>query len=234
MPGGVWTDLQRHWDPDELAQAKEASAGGGQVKSVEQGAATSALLASAPELEHVSGRYFEDCHQADVVAAVTDGLHGVREHALDPVAAARLWDVSSALLAAARRAAGAGAEAVVRRLIAAIVEGRDDLVLQLLSPDVEFVNGELGTLRGPAAVLATMRQVTTTMDDVRWDVPRISSRGGHVLAERVDNFARGGTWASIPLVGVFDVRDGQVVHWREYFDAEQGRTAMAALPDRRQ
>lgn len=149
------------------------------------------------------------------------------------MAAARLWDVSSALLAAARLATGADAEATVRRLLAAIVEDRDDAVLQLLSPDVEFINGELETLRGPSAVLATMRQVTTTMDDIRWDVSRISSRGGQVLAERVDRFARDGTWASIPVVGVFDVRDGHVVRWREYFDAEQGQRAVAALPDRR-
>ena len=34
------------------------------------------------------------------------GIHGVRDYALDPEAAARLWDVSVQLLAAARPAGG--------------------------------------------------------------------------------------------------------------------------------
>lgn len=64
-----------------------------------QGAATSVLLATAPELDGDSGgRYFEDCHEAQIVPQVTDGLHGVRAWAMDPTAAARLWDVSMALI----------------------------------------------------------------------------------------------------------------------------------------
>ncbi len=106
MPGGVWTKLQRHWDPGDLAQAKAASEN--QTKSAHQGAATSVLVATAPSLAGVGGRYFEDCREAEQVATITDGLHGVREFALDPTAASRLWDVSLALIdadsAAERRA----------------------------------------------------------------------------------------------------------------------------------
>jgi hypothetical protein len=58
-------------------------------------------LATAPELTGIGGRYFEDCHEAEVVEQL-DGLHGVLPHALDPEAARRLWDVSEELVAAAR------------------------------------------------------------------------------------------------------------------------------------
>jgi len=99
MPGGIWTNLQRHWDPEVLAAVKaEAAQEGLAMKTPEQGAATSVLVATSPALAGVGGRYFEDCREAEVVAEVVDGLHGVREHALDPVAAARLWDVSLDLL----------------------------------------------------------------------------------------------------------------------------------------
>ncbi len=103
MPGGIWTKLQRHWDPAELDRAKAAAEGSGIVKTPEQGAATSVLLATAAELEGVGGRYFEDCGEAHVVDSITDGLHGVRDYALDATAARRLWDVSTALVSAARR-----------------------------------------------------------------------------------------------------------------------------------
>ncbi|MGW7005507.1 SDR family NAD(P)-dependent oxidoreductase [Streptomyces sp. NPDC054933] len=97
MPGGIWTNLQRHWDPDRLARLRAAIPG----KTPEQGAATSVLLATSPDLTGVSGRYFDDCNEAEPVDDIIDGLHGVREYALDADAARRLWDVSVALLDAA-------------------------------------------------------------------------------------------------------------------------------------
>lgn len=103
MPGGIWTNLQRHWDPAALAATKAYVASAGlKVKSPEQGAATSVLLATWPALAGVGGRYFEDCHEAKVVGAIVDGVHGVRDYALDPAAAERLWEVSVELLRVAR------------------------------------------------------------------------------------------------------------------------------------
>lgn len=103
MPGGIWTNLQRHWDPDELARTKAMVAAAGMTaKTPEQGAATSVLLATAPALEGIGGRYFEDGHEAERVPEIVDGVSGVRDWALDPVAAARLWEVSLELLASAR------------------------------------------------------------------------------------------------------------------------------------
>ena len=96
MPGGIWTGLQKHWDPEKLATLKEQAAD--LVKSPAQGASTSVLLATAPELEGYGGRYFEDNREADVVDEIAGGTNGVRPWALDPEAAARLWDVSVALV----------------------------------------------------------------------------------------------------------------------------------------
>jgi len=96
MPGGIFTALQRHWVPEVLAAAKADY--GDQAKTPQQGAATSVWLATAPELAGVGGRYYEDCHEAELVPQITDGVHGVLAWALDPEAARRLWDVSLTLL----------------------------------------------------------------------------------------------------------------------------------------
>jgi hypothetical protein len=63
-------------------------------KTVEQGAATSVLVATSPRLEGVGGLYFEDCNEALVVTPGTPGISGVVTYALDLGAAARLWQVS--------------------------------------------------------------------------------------------------------------------------------------------
>ena len=101
MPGGIWTNLQRHWDPEVLEGMKEMTAGSDDPsinKTPEQGAATSALLAASPLVEGIGGRYFEDCNEAEVVPDIVDGVHGVRDYALDPAAADRLWEVSLRLI----------------------------------------------------------------------------------------------------------------------------------------
>ncbi|MEY2848894.1 MAG: Fatty acyl-CoA reductase [Actinomycetota bacterium] len=108
MPGGIWTQLQRHWDPQVLEQMKQQTADLSTAetsvnKTPEQGAATSTFLATAPELQGIGGRYYEDCHEADVVEEITDQVHGVCEYALDPDSARRLWDVSLDLLRKAGR-----------------------------------------------------------------------------------------------------------------------------------
>jgi NAD(P)-dependent dehydrogenase (short-subunit alcohol dehydrogenase family) len=103
MPGGIVTNLQRYMDPAVVAGWSKGEGTGGMVlKTPEQGAATSVLLATSPDLAGVSGRYFEDCNEAQVVPNDSESSSGVREYALDPEAARRLWDVSLELLATPR------------------------------------------------------------------------------------------------------------------------------------
>ena len=96
MPGGIATPLQRHLPPVYAEQALERfRAGGSDFKTVEQGAATSTLLAASPLLHEVGGRYFEDCNQARVVyRRGGPGRGGVAPYALDPANAERLWELS--------------------------------------------------------------------------------------------------------------------------------------------
>ena len=102
MPGGIWTGLQKYWDQDVLSREKERVAAEGVfVKTPEQGAATSVLLATSPLLDGIGGRYVQDGQEQPVITE-TDYAGGVRDYALDPDVADRLWDVSADLLRAAR------------------------------------------------------------------------------------------------------------------------------------
>jgi NAD(P)-dependent dehydrogenase (short-subunit alcohol dehydrogenase family) len=101
MPGGIATELQRHvggaaYIEQAVERYREA---GSLLKTPEQGAATSVLLATSPQLEGIGGRYFEDCNEAQVVERRGAGISGVAPYALDPVNAERLWDLSLELIA---------------------------------------------------------------------------------------------------------------------------------------
>jgi NAD(P)-dependent dehydrogenase (short-subunit alcohol dehydrogenase family) len=96
-PGRIWsTGLARHMDAPP-ASFDPGARTGVSVKNIEQGAATSVLLAASPLVQGVTGTYFEDCQEA---GPVTPGVRrGVAGHAVDPRKAARLWQVSLDLLA---------------------------------------------------------------------------------------------------------------------------------------
>ncbi|MEH1168496.1 hypothetical protein V6V47_24230 [Micromonospora sp. CPCC 205539] len=67
-------------------------------KTPQQGAATSVLLAASPEVDAVTGRYFEDANEAVLIAERTDGRSGVLPYALNEKDADRLWDETLRLL----------------------------------------------------------------------------------------------------------------------------------------
>jgi NAD(P)-dependent dehydrogenase (short-subunit alcohol dehydrogenase family) len=91
-PGAIATGLQKHTGGLKTPMERR--------KTVEQGAATSVLLAASPLLEGVSGRYFEDCNEAPLIARrPTDFSGGVAPYALDLANAERLWDLSLQLIA---------------------------------------------------------------------------------------------------------------------------------------
>ena len=54
-------EIDRIWG---AIRERHATAGGPGIKTREQGAATSVLVATSPLLDGIGGRYFEDCNEA--------------------------------------------------------------------------------------------------------------------------------------------------------------------------
>ncbi|MQY09852.1 SDR family NAD(P)-dependent oxidoreductase [Actinomadura macrotermitis] len=99
-PGSILTPLQRHIPRDEqIAQGWMTPDGrpAAGFKSPAQGAATAVWAATSPLLDDHGGAYCQDCDIAE--PAETDDMlvGGVKPWAVDPAAAARLWDLSSEL-----------------------------------------------------------------------------------------------------------------------------------------
>jgi NAD(P)-dependent dehydrogenase (short-subunit alcohol dehydrogenase family) len=104
-PGGIMTNLQRHLDDAQLSFVGAKDGDGNTLavppgwKSVEQGAATSVLLAASPFVEGVTGRYFEDVNEAEVQPDPGPGKPGVAAYAVDRELASRMWDLTASHLA---------------------------------------------------------------------------------------------------------------------------------------
>lgn len=97
-PGIILTELARHMVAEDFETIRRRQPGGQmKLKTVEAGAATSVYAATAAELEGRGGLYLEDCAVAEIDDR-EDAAAGVRSYALDPEAAARLWQVSEEMV----------------------------------------------------------------------------------------------------------------------------------------
>jgi limonene-1,2-epoxide hydrolase len=113
---------------------------------------------------------------------------------------------------------------VVTALVRAC-EARDlDAVAALVTDDIEYDNVPIGKVFGPEGVRRVLSGgVTEAASEVEWTVHRQVSSGTTVMNERTDRFLVGGRWIEIPIAAVFEVRDGRVSLWRDYFDLETYR-----------
>ncbi len=64
-------------------------------KTIPQGAATSVWAATSTELDGKGGLYLQDC---DIAPPAPPEVTGVKPYALDPAAAARLWEISERMV----------------------------------------------------------------------------------------------------------------------------------------
>lgn len=101
-PGSILTDLARHLSEDELRGMGALDEDGkripasraNQMKTVQQGAATSVWCAVSPQLEGIGGVYCEDADIAPLAGSGDANQSGVQDWAVDPVNARRLWALS--------------------------------------------------------------------------------------------------------------------------------------------
>ncbi len=93
-----------------------------------------------------------------------------------------------------------------------------DTALAMLSEDVVYQNMPLPPVEGPVAVRETLESLLGSTSASEWLVLREVADGDLVMNERIDRFEVDGRWLELPVAGVFEVRDGRIVAWRDYFD----------------
>ncbi len=98
----------------------------------------------------------------------------------------------------------------------------------LLSEDVEYENVGLPTVHGRERVRRVL-QATLGLSGAGFEVyvHTISADGSSVLTERTDVLKFRRLRVQFWVCGRFDVRDGQIVLWRDYFDQVNFWTATA-------
>ena len=90
-----------------------------------------------------------------------------------------------------------------------------------LAPDCEYTNPPpIGTVRGPEAMRAVLEPFFAPVLENEFRVLREATNGSQVFIERLDRHRLADKWVELPVTGVFELRGGRIVYWRDYFDAQ--------------
>jgi limonene-1,2-epoxide hydrolase len=92
--------------------------------------------------------------------------------------------------------------------------------------DAVYHNIPTKPIVGRAAIMATIASWKAMMLCTGWEVRNQLASGDVVINERIDRFTAGGKPIELPVVGVFELRDGKISAWRDYFDMAQFRSQM--------
>jgi limonene-1,2-epoxide hydrolase len=113
------------------------------------------------------------------------------------------------------------AERVVRELAAAFEKHDAESLRPFFTEDVVYHNIPMDPAVGIDATIDFINGFFGMFESVKFDTLHLAVRDNVVLTERVDTFQLGPKVASLPVMGTFEIRDGKISAWRDYFDMAQ-------------
>ncbi len=118
---------------------------------------------------------------------------------------------------------------VVDRFIAAWKTKDLELIMSFFHDDAVYTNVPIDPPNRGSEAIRTMIGSFLGMAQAMEFVVHHSAENaaaGIVMNERTDRFLLGERWVELPVMGVFELRDGRIQAWRDYFDMGQFQTAM--------
>ena len=110
------------------------------------------------------------------------------------------------------------AERVVDDFIAAIGAKDEAAAMAFVAEDCYYDNVPVGSMTGKAKMAEFLAPMFNNKGPVEFEIVRQVAAGNTVMNERVDKFLAKGRQIALPVSGVFEVNDGLITFWRDYFD----------------
>ena len=92
-------------------------------------------------------------------------------------------------------------------------------IMEHFAPDCVYHNIPMAPMEGADAIRNFITGFVSMASEIDWIVHHIAAGAdGSVLTERTDRFLLGESWLELPVMGTFDIADGKIKGWRDYFD----------------
>lgn len=101
-----------------------------------------------------------------------------------------------------------------------------DRIHALLAADIVYHNIPMEPVHGIDAFKAAY--AAFPVSEAQFEIHHIAANGAVVLTERTDRFVLAGKPIVIRVMGVFEIREGKIAVWRDYFDLAQFAGQMPA------
>jgi limonene-1,2-epoxide hydrolase len=93
-----------------------------------------------------------------------------------------------------------------------------DAALTLIAETCEYENMPMGKVVGPAGVRSVLEPFFAPTLENEFLILRQVTSGKTVFAERLDRHRLETGWVELPVAGIFEVENGLITLWRDYFD----------------
>jgi limonene-1,2-epoxide hydrolase len=119
------------------------------------------------------------------------------------------------------------AERVVRDFCATFEKHDAEALRPFFTDDVVYHNIPMDPAVGVDDAVAFIAGFFAMCESMLIETLHLAVRGNVVLTERVDTFTVGQIVAPLPVMGTFEIRDGKISAWRDYFDLTQITKALS-------
>jgi limonene-1,2-epoxide hydrolase len=119
------------------------------------------------------------------------------------------------------------AEKVVTEFCNAWPRKNVEELLAFFSDDAVYHNIPMEPARGKAAIKAVINSFLPMSKSIEFKILHTTAASNVVMNERIDIFDTGSKKISLPVAGVFEVNNGKISAWRDYFDMAMYTKQMA-------
>jgi limonene-1,2-epoxide hydrolase len=106
----------------------------------------------------------------------------------------------------------------VDAFVAAWPRGDAPTVAAFFSDGASYHNGPLAPVHGRVAIEAALAGFMALGGDVTVDMLNMLADDRIVMTERIDHIVMDGKTFSLPIMGIFEIAEGKITAWRDYFD----------------
>ena len=118
-------------------------------------------------------------------------------------------------------------EKIIREFIAAWSNLNADELVEYFAEDGTYYNMPAKPVSGHENLRKFITAFLANWEKTQWDIIHLLAEGDVVLVERLDRTVAAGKPVDLPCVGVFEMKDGKIAEWRDYFDMGTFTNAMA-------
>lgn len=109
-------------------------------------------------------------------------------------------------------------EKIVREFVAAWSRLDTNELVEYFAKEGTYFNIPTQPVSGHENLRKFIGGFIANWDKTDWEIISLLAKGNTIMVERMDRTVVGGKPVNLPCFGIFEMKDGKIVEWRDYFD----------------